>query len=296
MIKHIIEVSQEPSRLSLRNNQMVVSQSGVEKSQIPCEDIGVIVVDQPQTVYTHQLLCHLSSTDAVVVLCDQNHLPTSILLPLTDHSTLVPRLNLQISISAPRRKKLWAEIVKEKLKRQAENLPDDYPAKEKILDLAKSVKTGDTTNREAQGAKVYWQNWLGQQEFRRDRDATGINSMLNYGYALVRAALARAVVAAGLQPSLGLMHRHRANAFCLVDDLIEPYRPMVDFHVRELHEQGYTELTPECKKQLLTLLAIPMELRKETGPSGVMFQRYVNSLVRCMEGTEKKLGIPKPCL
>jgi CRISPR-associated protein Cas1 len=296
MIKHIIEVSQEPSRLSLRNNQMVVTQAGIEKSQIPCEDIGVIVVDQPQTVYTHQLLCHLSATDAVVVLCDQNHLPTSILLPLSDHSTLVPRLHLQISMSAPRRKKLWAEIVKEKLKRQAENLPDDYPAKQKILDLAKNVKTGDSTNREAQGAKVYWQNWLWQQEFRRDRDALGINSVLNYGYAVVRAALARAVVAAGLQPSLGLMHHNRSNSFCLVDDLIEPYRPMVDHQVRELYRQGYTELTPECKKQLLGLLAIPMELGQETGPSGVMFQRYVNSLVRCMEGIEKRLGIPKPCL
>ena len=296
MIKHIIEVSQEPTRLSLRNSQMVVTQSGVEKSQIPCEDIGVIVVDQPQTTYTHQLLCQLSSTDAVVVLCDQNHLPTSILLPLVDHSTLVPRLHLQIALSTPRRKKLWAEIVKEKLKRQAENLPEDYPAKAKILDFARNVKSGDSTNREAQGAKVYWQNWLWQEEFRRDRDSAGINSMLNYGYAIVRASLARAVVAAGLQPSLGLMHRNRANAFCLVDDLIEPYRPMVDSQVREIYRQGYAELTVECKKQLLQLLAIPMENRKETGPSGVMFQRYVNSLVRCMEGTEKRLEIPKPCL
>ena len=275
---------------------MVVTQDGVEKSQIPCEDIGVIVVDQPQTIYTHQLLCHLSSTDAVIVLCDQNHMPTSIVLPLSDHSTLVPRLQLQISMSAPRRKKLWAEIVKEKLKRQAGNLPDDYPAKEKILNLARDVKSGDTTNREALGARIYWQNWLWQEEFRRDRDEPGINAMLNYGYAIVRAALARAVVASGLQPSLGLMHRNRSNGFCLVDDLIEPFRPMVDFQVRELYREGYREMTPECKKQLLLLLAIPMELRRETGPSGVMFQRYVHSLVRCMDGTEKKLGIPKPCL
>lgn len=296
MIKHIVEVSQEPTKLSLRNNQMIVTQSGVEKSQSPCEDIGVIVVDQPQTIYTHQLLCHLSSSDAVVVLCDQNHLPTSILLPMTDHSTLVQRLNLQISISAPRRKKLWAEIVKEKLRRQAENLPSDYPARKKLLDYARGVKSGETTNREAQGARVYWQNWLWQQEFRRNRDETGINSMLNYGYAIVRAALARAVVAAGLQPSLGLMHRNRSNAFCLVDDLIEPFRPMVDFQVRELYRQGYMELIPECKNQLLSLLAIPMEHCDETGPSGVMFQRYVNSLVRCMDGKDKKLGIPKPCL
>lgn len=296
MIKHIVEISQQPSRLSLRNNQLVITQAGEEKSQIPCEDIGVIVVDEPQTVYTHQLLCHLSSTDAVVVLCDQNHLPTSILLPLTDHSTLVPRLQLQITMKAPRRKRLWSEIVKEKLKRQAENLPPDYPAREKILDLARNVMSGDSTNREAQGAKVYWQNWLWQEEFRRDRDSPGINAMLNYGYAIVRAALARAVVAAGLQPSLGLMHRNRSNSFCLVDDLIEPYRPMVDFQVRELYRQGYLEVSLESKKQLLSLLAIPMELRKETGPAGVMFQRYVISLVRCMEGSEKRLEIPKPCL
>ncbi len=296
MIKHIVEISQQPSRLSLRNNQLVITQAGDEISQIPCEDIGVIVVDEPQTVYTHQLLCHLSSTDAVVVLCDRNHLPTSILLPLTDHSTLVPRLQLQISMKAPRRKRLWSEIVQEKLRRQAENLPADYPAREKILDLARTVKSGDSTNREAQGAKVYWQNWLWQEEFRRDRDSAGINAMLNYGYAIVRAALARAVVAAGLQPSLGLMHHNRSNAFCLVDDLIEPYRPMVDFQVRELYRQGHLELSSECKKELLSLLAIPLELRKETGPAGVMFHRYVISLVRCLEGSEKRLEIPKPCL
>lgn len=296
MIKHIVEISQQPSRLSLRNNQLVITQGGEEKALIPCEDIGVIVVDQPQTVYTHQLLCHLSSTDAVVVLCDRNHLPTSIVLPLSDHSTLVPRLQLQIAMKTPRRKRLWSEIVREKLNRQAENLPADYPAREKILDLARTVKSGDSTNREAQAAKVYWQNWLWQEEFRRDRNSSGINAMLNYGYAIVRAALARAVVAAGLQPSLGLMHHNRSNAFCLVDDLIEPYRPMVDFQVRELYRQGYMEVSSETKKELLSVLAIPMALGEETGPAGVMFQRYVTSLVRCMEGSAKSLEIPKPCL
>jgi CRISPR-associated protein Cas1 len=296
MIKHIVEVSQHPSRLTLKNKQLVITQNGEETAQIPCEDIGVIVVDQPQTVYTHQLLCHLSATDAVVVLCDQNHLPTSILLPLIDHSTLVPRLQLPIALKAPLRKRIWSEIVKEKLIRQAYNLPTDYPAREKIQALARDVKSGDSTNREAQGAKIYWQNWLWQQEFRRDRDEAGINSMLNYGYSIVRAALARSVVAAGLQPSLGLMHRNRSNGFCLVDDLIEPFRPMVDFQVRELYRQGYSELTPEAKKQLLSLLAIPMQLHKETGPAGVMFHRYVVGLIRCMEGSERKLGIPKPCL
>jgi CRISPR-associated protein Cas1 len=296
MIKHIVEISQQPSRLSLRNNQLVIAQEGEEKALIPCEDIGVIVVDQPQTVYTHQLLCHLSSTNAVVVLCDQSHLPTSIVLPLSDHSTLVPRLQLQIAMKTPRRKRLWSEIVREKLNRQAENLPADYPAREKILDLARTVKSGDSTNREAQGAKVYWQNWLWQEEFRRDRNSSGINAMLNYGYAIVRAALARAVVAAGLQPSLGLMHHNRSNAFCLVDDLIEPYRPMVDFQVRELYRQGYMDVSSETKRELLSVLAIPMALGEETGPAGVMFQRYVTSLVRCMEGSAKSLEIPKPCL
>ena len=296
MIKHIIEVSRQPSRLSLRNNQLVVTQSGQETSQIPCEDIGVIVVDQPQTVYTHQLLCHLSSTDAVVVLCGDNHLPISILLPLTDHSVLVPRVHLQIELSAAKRKRLWAQIVREKLKRQAMNLPDEYPAKQKILEYASAVKSGDTTNREAQGAKVYWQNWLFQEEFVRDRNHLGINAMLNYGYAIIRASIARAVVSSGLQPCLGLMHHNRSNAFCLVDDLIEPFRPMVDWRVRELYMQGYTELTREARTELLVLLSIPMVLRGDTGPAGVMFQRYVMSLIRCMEGTEKVLGIPKPCI
>jgi CRISPR-associated protein Cas1 len=295
LIKHIIEVSKDPTRLSVRNNQLVVSREGKATAQIPCEDIGVVIVDQPFTVYTHQLLCHLSANDTVVILCGKDHLPSSMLLPLGDHSSIVSRLQLQIDLKVAIRKRLWKQLVREKILRQAMNLNVEYPAHNKLLEIAATVKSGDTTNREAYAARVYWQNWLWQEEFRRDRNEPGINSMLNYGYAIVRAALARCVVAAGLQPSLGLMHKHRANAFCLVDDLIEPFRPWVDSHVRELYLQGYTEIGSEVKEEILGLLMTELVIDQETGPAMVMMHRYVSSLVHCMDGSMKTLQIPRPC-
>ena len=295
MIKHIVEVSKDPSRLSIRNNQLVVSRDGKATAQIPCEDIGVMIVDQPCTVYTHQLLCHLSANDTVVILCGNDHLPSSILLPLGDHSSIVSRLQLQIDLKVAVRKRLWKQLVREKIVRQAMNLNEEYPAHRKLMEIAATVKSGDSTNREAYAARVYWQNWLWQEEFRRDRNESGINSMLNYGYAIVRAALARCVVAAGLQPSLGLMHKHRANAFCLVDDLIEPFRPWVDSHVRELYRQGYTEIGSEVKEQILGLLMQELVIDRDSGPAMVMMHRYVNSLVHCMDGSMKGLQIPRPC-
>jgi CRISPR-associated protein Cas1 len=172
-------------------------------------------------------------------------------------------------------------------------LPRTCPARSKLLDLARQVRSGDPANVEAQAARVYWANWLSEGVFRRDRDADGLNSLLNYGYAVVRAAVARALVAAGLLPSVGLHHANRANAFCLADDLTEPLRPMVDDRARDLHRLGYDELTPETKSGLLRLLAEDVQTGDETGPLMVSLHRMAASLVRCYGGEDKLLLVPR---
>jgi CRISPR-associated protein Cas1 len=292
LIKRTIEISQEPAHLTVQHAQLLVKRDGAVVGQISCEDIGLVLVDQPQTTYSHALLATLAESDAALVICGRNHLPVAVLLPLADHTQVVWRINDQLAVGKPLRKQLWRQLVRAKIRGQAENLAAGTPARSKLLDYARMVRSGDPTNLEAQAARVYWQHWLPEEAFRRDADAAGLNSLLNYGYAVFRAAIARAIVAAGLLPSLGLHHSNRSNAFCLADDLIEPLRPLVDDRARELYRQGYDELSTEAKAGLLKLLADDVQFASETGPLMVSLHRYVASLVKCFESRSKKLEIP----
>jgi CRISPR-associated protein Cas1 len=315
VIKRTLEISREPAHLSVRNEQLILKRDGQTIGTVPCEDIGVVLVDHPQTTYTHGALAKLAESDAAVVICGRDHLPAAILLPMVDHSQVVWRLDAQLGVSRPLQKQLWRQLVVAKVQAQARNISTDLPAHRKLLALAREVRSGDPTNVEAQAARVYWANWLnpgsvpnsGSEElgtdplapndpiagiFRRDPDLPGLNSYLNYGYAVLRAAIARAIVAAGLLPSVGLHHRNRSNAFCLADDLIEPLRPLVDDRVRELHRQGYEELNQPAKAALLEILADRVRFGGEVGPLMVELHRYVASLVRCFTGETKELEIP----
>ncbi len=292
MIKRTLEISREPAHLSVRNRQLLLKRDGEVVGSVPCEDIGVVMVDHPQTTYTHAALTCLAESDAAVVICGRDHLPTAMLLPLADHSQVVWRLKDQLNASLPLCKSLWKQVVVAKILAQAQNIPVELAGYRKLMALAKEVRSGDPRNIEAQAAKVYWANWLWQESFRRDRDQPGINSFLNYGYAVVRAAVARAIVAAGLMPSLGIHHRNRSNAFCLADDLMEPFRPLVDDRVREMHRQGYEELNQPAKTELLEVLSTTMQLDNQTGQLMVMLHRLVVSLVQCFAGEQKRLQIP----
>jgi CRISPR-associated protein Cas1 len=261
------------------------------------------VVDHPQTTYSHHALTELAENGATVVLCGPDHLPAALLLPMIEHSQVVWRIRDQIGATRPLQKRLWQQIVVAKVKGQARNLPDGSPAQKKLLALAGNVRSGDPANIEAQAARIYWQHWLwaadddvtARERFRRDPDGEGLNGFLNYGYAIVRAAISRAIVSAGLTPAVGIHHSNRANAFCLADDLIEPFRPLVDDHVRELDRQGYENLDQETKARLLELLTVPLELKDETGPAMVMLHRMIASLVRCFAGESRQLEIPQLC-
>lgn len=305
MIKHTIEISSAPVHLATEHRQLLLKREGEVVGRVACEDVGVVVIDHPATTYTHGALSALMESDAAVVICGHDHLPAGILLPFSDHSQVVWRTDLQLSVGRPLKKRLWQQIVAAKIRAQADNLLSAPVAQRKLLAFAAEVRSGDTTLREAQAARVYWQHWLtsedarapvSEERFRRLREGISPNSLLNYGYAIVRAALARALVSAGLLPALGIQHRHRANAFCLADDLIEPLRPLVDERVRELYWAGQDELDQPTKAALLELLTLPMSVTDgSAGPLMVMLHRYVGSLVRSYDAKSPVLEIPQPC-
>jgi CRISPR-associated protein Cas1 len=307
VIKRTIEISREPAYLTTQHKQLVLKRDGQIVGSIPCEDLGMVVVDHPRTTYSHAALTSLVESAATVVICGRDHLPQGILLPFGDHTEVVWRIHDQIAVRVPLRKRLWKQLVQAKILAQARNLAQNSAPRRKLVNLARAVRSGDPANLEAQAARVYWSAWLinppegcvpDEVAFSRDPDGRAPNSMLNYGYAIVRAAVARALVAAGLLPALGLHHSNRSNAFCLADDLMEPLRPLVDARVRVLHFAGRTELDQPTKAALLELLTLEVRMagrEQIAGPLMVALHRMIASLVRCYSAGEKRLEIPVPC-
>ena len=293
MIKRTIEISSKPAHLTVKRRQLVLKRGIETIVSFPCEDVGVVLVDHPGATYSLAALSSLVDSDATLVVCGRDHLPCGILLPLSDHSQIVWRLHEQISASKPLRKQLWKQLVQAKIRGQAFNIPGDYPAHRKLLDMACHVRSGDPQNIEAQAARVYWSNYLPDEVFRRDRNADGLNSLLNYGYAVIRAAVARALVAAGLMPAIGLHHSNRSNSFCLADDMMEPLRSLVDDRARELFRAGCDNLDKEAKAGLLKLISDRKSFDAEHVPLMVNLHRMTASLVRCYQGLAKTLEIPK---
>jgi CRISPR-associated protein Cas1 len=303
VIKRTIEISREPAHLCVRLNQLLLRRGDETVGQFPCEDVGVVVVDHPQATYSHQALATLAERNAALVVCGRDHLPVAVLLPLGDHSEVVWRLREQVAAPKPLRKRLWQQLIRAKVQAQAANLDPRSPPARRLREMVAEVRSGDPANIEAQAARAYWSAWLvnappalaDQLPFHRDPDQPGLNGLLNYGYAIVRAAVARALVSGGLLPALGLHHRHRANAFCLADDLLEPLRPLVDARVRELAFAGQTTLDQPTKAALLDLLTLPVRTRSGRGPLLVQLHTFVASLVECFEGKHRRLEIPQPC-
>jgi CRISPR-associated protein Cas1 len=232
-----------------------------------------------------------------------------ILLPLADRHETVWRIQHQTATTKPTRKNLWRQIIRAKIQGQRANLDPRSPAFFKLSELRDAVRSGDASNIESQAARVYWSHWLGpEHSFVRSGGtgelATPPNNLLDYGYAVVRAALARAIVSAGLVPAIGIHHSNRSNSYCLADDLIEPIRPMVDRRVRTLYRDGLITLSREAKESLLSLLttrvAMPSEdspSKFKTGPLGVSLHRYVSSFVECLPDMKqrRRLAIPRFC-
>jgi len=296
MIKRTIEIAREPAHLAVKLDQLLIQRHEANlqtAASIPCEDIGLLLVDEPRTSYSHHALVKLLEFGAAVVICGRDHLPAGLLLPISGHTEVVHRLHDQMAVSKPLAKRLWQQIVVAKIRGQAANLPAGSSIQRKLLTLAGEVRSGDPSNVEAHASKLYWSAWLGEENpFKRDPDGDGLNGMLNYGYAVMRAAVARALVAAGLHPALGIHHANRSNPFCLADDLMEPLRPLVDARVRELRTWNLQEIGPKSKPHLLSLLTVAARVGDQTGPLMVGLHRTVASLLRCYRGEEKRRLLP----
>jgi CRISP-associated protein Cas1 len=298
MIKHTLEISQRPARLSLKQKQLILHLEEGEQRQFACEDIGVLVLQNPAISLTSALLNALLEAGAVVLICDERHLPSGLLLPTITHTELVPRMMAQLSVGLPARKQAWKAIVQAKILAQAGEI--DSPVKRRLQAMAQEVKSGDTENHEAQAAKLYWPAMFPdryREGDRRDPKSESLyNAMLNYGYAIIRAATARALVSAGLLPALGVFHHKRDNPFCLADDVMEPLRPLVDRTVRQLLEkesQPIAEILEQRhRRELLQLLSSEVHFQNSTGPLMAVLPRYIASFYRLLTQEEDKLAVP----
>lgn len=293
MIKRTIEVSGPGTRLSVRWGQVCVAREGQKIGQFPAEDVGILIVDSPTTQYTHSTLLELVRHGAVVLLCGTDHLPAAIVTASAGNSLQTERLAAQVNAPLPLKKRLWKQIVVAKIRNQAANLESEEEVARRLLELAAKVRSGDPENVEAQAARLYWPVWLPDRVFRRKREGEAPNNLLNYGYAILRAAVARAIAGAGLHPSISLHHHSRYDAFCLADDLMEPLRPLVDQCARELFLSGMDEINKDTKRELLALLLEPVEVKGNQGPLFVELEKMTASLVRCLMGQAKELAIPR---
>lgn len=263
---------------------------------IPIEDIGIVIIDNPQITLTNGLLQALQENNVAVIICDYRHMPQSLLLPIEGNTIQQERYEAQLSASEPLKKQLWQQTVIQKIKNQAAvlntlNINHNY-----LIPLYRNVKSGDSDNCEATAAAYYWQNSFQQLgNFTRHREGPPPNNYLNYGYAILRATMARSIVAAGLLPTLGIFHRNRYNAYCLADDLMEPYRPYVDQIVHQMvAEMGITDdMNKEHKAVLLKIPAIDVTIDGEKSPLMLATHRTAVSLVKCFNSEQRKILYPE---
>lgn len=298
-----------PAYLSLRNAQMVIKLPEVAKNESlpkafrqsaeitkPIEDIGVVVLDNKQITITTGLLEALLVNNCAVVICDSKGMPVGLQLPLCVNTTQNERFRFQLDASLPLKKQLWQQTVKAKIENQATVLKKFACTETKCMYVwATEVKSGDAENMEARAATYYWKNIFPIKGFVRGREGFPPNNLLNYGYSILRAVVARALTASGLLPTLGIHHHNRYNAYCLADDIMEPYRPYVDELVYGIVTSGcdYTELTKEIKSKLLTIPTLDVNISGRRSPLMVAVGQTTASLYKCFSGELRKISYPE---
>ncbi len=288
-----------PAYLKLKDRQLNIESTvdgEIRNNSVPVEDIGMVIIDHQQITLSSGLIQALQENNVALITCDYRHMPQSLLLPIEGHSTQQERYEAQLDASEPLKKQLWQQTVTQKIKNQAALLESLLIRADYLLPLHRNVKSGDSDNCEATAAVFYWQNMFKHLgNFVRYREGPPPNNYLNYGYAILRGTMARSIVAAGLLPTLGIFHRNRYNAFCLADDLMEPYRPYVDEVVyRMVNEFGpLEEMKKEHKAVLLKIPAMDVTIEGEKSPLMVATQRTAVSLVKCYMGEQRKLVYPE---
>ncbi|WP_407403961.1 type II CRISPR-associated endonuclease Cas1 [Sodaliphilus sp.] len=300
-----------PAYLSMRNGQLLLRLPEVETSDsftekfkkeavrtFPIEDLGVVVLDDKRITITHGALERLMENNVAVITCDSTHMPTGLLMPLNGHSLQSERFRDQIDCSRPLQKQLWQQTVQAKIANQAAALKQCEPQCEigNMLAWASQVRSDDAENLEGRAAAYYWRNFFPEcPGFVRHRELDGPNELLNYGYALVRAVVARSLVGAGLLPTLGIHHHNRYNAYCLADDIMEPYRPVVDIAVKRLVRQHGADcgITIETKQALLSLPTTEVTIAGHRSPLMVAVETTTASLRKCYAGEARKIIYPE---
>lgn len=295
MIKRTLCFS-SPAYLSTRNEQLLVSYPNNEQPErtVPIEDIGFVVLEDPQITVTNKLLEKLTLNNAAIINCNHQHMPIGLLMPLSGNSEQNERFRVQLDASIPLKKNLWQQTIQAKINNQAALLAERGIANQNMLYWSKEVTSGDTLNHEARAAAYYWQNLFEIEGFNRYRNGIPPNNLLNYGYAILRAVCARALVSSGLFPTLGIHHANKYNAYCLADDIMEPYRPYVDMVVCFITDNydNYEELTTELKKELLQIPALDVVIGGKKSPLMIAMSRTTNSLQECFSGQSRKIIYP----
>lgn len=298
MIGRIVEVADDRRHLFVSRGFLVVQDSEGERNEIgriPLDDIAALIANAHGLSYTNNLLVALVERGVPFVLCAANHNAVGVLWCVSGNHHQAKRFDAQIGARKPVVKRLWADVVRSKLEQQAAALSAIGAPTMPLTSLASKVRSGDPENLEAQGARRYW-NLLFGDTFRRDRDAGGINGMLNYGYTVLRAATARAVIAAGLHPTIALHHSNDSNAMRLVDDLMEPFRPIVDLKVWQLLRAGTGEICADTKRVLVRALFDDMQTDVGATPVMVCVQKLATSLAQVYLGERTRLDLPLPGL
>lgn len=296
-----------PAYLKTLNEQLVIeipdigrardnSDSSLVIKSIPIEDVGLVILDNRQITITQALLAKFLSNNTAVVTCDETHHPTGMLLNLDGNSLQSQKFQAQWDSTLPLRKQLWQQTVVAKIRNQAALLAIRRKEHKLLLTLAEQVKSGDSDNCEAKAASYYWKRLFPEEvNFRRERYGPPPNNLLNYGYAILRALVARCLVGSGLLPTLGIHHRNQYNAYCLADDIMEPYRPFVDFVVFQLVRNNgqFLEINQAMKRSLLEIPAMDVRIGGKKSPLMNAVQRTTASLAQCFEGSSRKILYPE---
>jgi CRISP-associated protein Cas1 len=285
-----------PAYLKTKDEQLVFESADTgELKTLPIEDIGVLIIDHQQITITQALLAKLLANNVAFITCDASHHPTGLLLNLDGNTLQSAKFAAQIDATVPLKKQLWQQTVSCKILNQAAVLDTEKIPTKNLRNWAAEVKSGDSENHEAVAAAYYWKNiFPAFLAFKRDRFGQPPNNLLNYGYAILRAIVARSIVASGMLPTLGIFHKNQYNAYCLADDIMEPYRPFVDKVVVDIVRMNgsFLELTPSMKKDLLNIPAMDVLINEEKSPLMVAVQKTTASLVKCFEGKQRKIAYP----
>lgn len=292
MLKRTIYIG-NPSYLKLKDNQLKIEDATTKeiKGSVPIEDLGFLVLDHYQITISHQLIVILQQNNVAIISCDESHLPLGLMLPMNGHVEHTERLRHQINVSEPLRKQLWKQTIEAKIYQQKEVLRKQNLLFDAMITYMNDVKSGDTTNMEGIAAQYYWKTLF--DDFTRERKGDAPNNFLNFGYAILRSMVARALVSSGLNPTIGIFHRNKYNAYCLADDIMEPYRPYVDELVVQWMQthQSYV-LDKSAKVHLLQLATKDVYINGLQRPLMTALSITTSSLCKCFTGESRVIHYP----